>query len=283
MFTATEILRLVDQKRLGLDDRLNRYVSGIPNGGQITIRELLNHTSGVFSYTDDPTWIASFDKNPLETFTPQDAIAIVQKPGNNPAFAAGTPGAWAYSDTNYVLLGLIIEKITGEPANEVIQEDVVDRLHLDRTSFPLASPSIPRPAAHGYLLAGPGQPLRDVTAINPEVAWAAGGMISTLGDLKVWAKANATGALLSSTLQQQHLNMVPTTLGVPSSYGLGILDIAGFLGHTGAIYGYGASVYYLPDADATIVVVTNATSNSFEGSAFTFCEIASLLFPDRFH
>ena len=282
-FTATEILRLVDKKRLGLDDHLDRYVRGIPYGDQITVRELLNHTSGVFNYTDDPTWIANFDKNPLEPFTPQDAIAIVNKPGNNPTFPPGTPGAWAYSDTNYILLGLIIERVTGKPASKVIRDDVIGRLDLDHTSFPATSPKMPRPYAHGYLLTGPGQPLqRDVTAIDPAIAWTAGGMVSTLGDLTVWARANAMGSLLSPALQREHLMTVPTTLSVPSSYGLGIIDIAGFLGHTGAIYGYGASAYYLPQADATIVVVTNAASNSFEASAFTFFLLASLLFPDQF-
>lgn len=279
MFVATEVLRLVDKGRLTLNDHLDRYVGGIAYGNEITIRELLNHTSGVFNYTDDPTWIANFDKNPLEPFTPQDVIAIVNKPGNNPTFVPGTPGAWAYSDTNYILLGLVIEKLTGKPANEVIQRDVVDRLDLDHTSFPSTSPAIPHPLARGYLL----PTSLDVTAIDPAIAWTAGGMISNLKDLKVLAKASATGTLLSPDLQRERLQTVATNQGsLPSSYGLGIFNVAGFLGHSGAIYGYGTTAFYLPSADATIVVVSNAASNSSEGSAFTFLELASLLFPDQF-
>jgi D-alanyl-D-alanine carboxypeptidase len=202
-FTATEILRLVDRKLLSLDsDRLNQFVPGVPYADQITVRQLLNMTAGVFDYTTDPAFTAQFDANPLMSFTPQDFLAIINKPGNNPAFAPGTPGKSQYSDSNYFLLGLIIEKVTHQPLEMVLDEDVVERARLDHTSYP-TTPTIPRPLARGYVPIGSG--LRDVTAVNPGVAGGAGAMISTLPDLRVWAHVLATGTLLSPETQRQRL------------------------------------------------------------------------------
>jgi D-alanyl-D-alanine carboxypeptidase len=281
-FTATEVLRLVDRHLVSLDgDRLSKYVGGVPYGDQITVRQLLNMTAGVFDYTTDPTFIAKFDANPLLPFTPQDALALIEKPGNRPAFAPGTPGQWQYSDSNYVLLGLIIERVTHRPVRRAIEQDVVGPADLEHTSYPV-SPRLPRPFAHGYLNTSAG--LREVTAVNPAVAGAAGAMISTLHDLRVWARVLATGTLLTRETQRQRLQFVDAHLSpeLKTGYGLGLFDIQGFLGHNGAIYGYNTAMFYLPATGATLVVIANESDNSHGVALGTALSIAKLLYPELF-
>jgi D-alanyl-D-alanine carboxypeptidase len=281
-FTATEVLRLVDRHLVSLDgDHLSKWVGGVPYGDQITVRQLLNMTAGVFDYTSDPTFVARFDANPVLPFTPQEVLAIIENPGNKPAFAPGTAGMWQYSDSNYVLLGLIIENVTHQPVGRAIEQDVVDPADLEHTSFPI-SPAIPRPFAHGYLNTPSG--LRDVTAVNPAVAGAAGAMISTLRDLKVWARVLATGTLLTRETQRQRLQFVDAHLSptLKTGYGLGLFDIQGFLGHNGAIYGFNTAMFYLPATGATLVVIANESDN-FHGVALgTAIALAKLLYPELF-
>jgi D-alanyl-D-alanine carboxypeptidase len=280
-FTATEVLRLVDRGLLSLDnDRLSAFVPGVPYGEQITVRQLLNMTAGVFDFTTDPDFTAAFDADPLLPFTPQDVVALITKPGNAPVFPPGAPGQAQYSDSNYVLLGLIIEQVTHRPLASVLEEDVVQPAGLRQTSYP-TTPDMPLPFAHGYLWpAG----VRDVTAVNPAVPGAAGAMISTLGDLETWARVLATGTLLTPETQRQRLQFVdlhaPGTLQV--SYGLGIGNFQGFIGHNGAIYGYNTATFYLLETAATLVVVSNSSTN-FEGVATTTCLlIGKILYPELF-
>lgn len=280
-FTATEILRLVDRKRLTLDDHLDKYVGGVPYGDQITVRELLNMTSGVFDYTSDAAFAAAFDKDPLMAFSPKDALAIINKPGNHPAFLPGAPNMWQYSDTNYVLLQLIVESITHRPLHDVIEDDLISRADLEHTSYP-TTPRIPRPFSHGYLSTTSG--LRDVTALNPAAGGGAGAMIATLDDLSVWARVVATGTLLRPETQRARLQFVDTHLPGPvkTSYGLGILNFQGFLGHNGAIYGFNTEMFYLPQTRATIVVVSNESNNVDGQATIAFYLIAKLLYPGLF-
>lgn len=143
-FTATAILQLIDRGRLALDARLSQFVEGIAYGDRITVEELLNMTAGVYSYTDDETFL-NYHQNPLLPFTPQDAINIIQR--HDPAFEPGTQAR--YSDSNYILLGLIVERVTGRPIDQVIQTQILDPLQMTHTSFP-TTPDMPAPFAHGY-------------------------------------------------------------------------------------------------------------------------------------
>ena len=277
-FTATLILRLVDQGVLGLDDHLSQYVKGIKNGRQITIRQMLNMTSGIFSYTEDEAFGAAFDADPTAPFPPSAAIAIIK--AHEPDFAPGQ--GWHYSDSNYLLLGVIASKVTGRPIDELMEDLVTEPLGLDHTSYP-TSTSIPRPRIRGYL-AQPDGSLRDVTAVNPAVAAGAGAMISTLDDLASYAKALADGTILSRATQRERLDLINVDLSpvLKTGYGLGIFDIQGFLGHDGAIYGYSTAMFHLPQRNATIVVIGNQSSNFTTPSLEAFLRIAQLLFPARF-
>jgi len=274
-FTATAILQLVDEGSLSLDASLSQFVGGIPYGDQITVRELLNMTAGIYDYVDDETILTKYKADPLlPGFTALDAIEIIKQ--HQPDFVPGTSAK--YSDSNYLLLGLIVEKITGRSVGSVIQTKILDKLGMRQTSFP-TTPAMPRPFSRGYFPVVDGVP-RDVTESNPNFALGAGAMISTLGDLRIWAKALATGTLLSPATQQLRLQTIEIQPGV--RYGLGITEINGFFGHTGGILGYGTAVFYLPEADATFVVISNSNAVFTVPAANIFVGLAYYLFPEQF-
>jgi D-alanyl-D-alanine carboxypeptidase len=280
-FTATAALILVDQGRLALDDRLQSFVPGIPNGRDITVRQLLNMTAGVYDFTQDPEFAAAFDADPLAPFPVDRVLAILRR--NPAAFPPGQLGSWQYSDSTYILLGQIIEDAAGEPAGTFIEREIVHALSLPGTSYP-TSPEIPPPASRGYLVVPPGAPERDVTALDPAVAGAAGAMISTVEGLRAWAEALAAGTLLSPAAHAEQTTFVNTHLSPPLriGYGAGLIEINDFVGHNGGIYGFNTAMFELPETGATIVVVANKSSN-FEGVGLeTFMQIAKLLYPERF-
>lgn len=189
----------------------------------------------------------------------------------------GPPGGYYYSNANYVILGMIAQAITGEPINELISTRILRPLHLSHTFFPLTT--APRSLVHGYVTEGVkgfGQRVVDVTkeTMTPAMisfVGAAGAMISTLGDLEVWAKAFATGRLLSASMRREQLEIterspqygvfssLPTTTPavLPASYGLGVLDVGGWLGKDGLVAGYSSAMFYQLSSGATIVVLVN--------------------------
>jgi CubicO group peptidase (beta-lactamase class C family) len=262
-FTATLILQLVDQGKLRLDDPVSKYQPEVPNGAHITIRELLNMTSGLFSYDDDEGFVReAYGTDPYKVWQPEELLAVAFK--HPPYFAPGE--GFHYDNTNYILLGLIIEQMTHLSAEQAFQRYLFGPLGLHQSSLPpLSSSAIPDPHAQGYMygtdFTGKG-PILNVTDWNPSPGWTAGSMISTLHDLQIWAKALATGQLLSAATQQERLSWVfpeANWLGKPYRYGLGVADYAGFLGHNGDLPGYMSWMGYQPQTGATIIVLTNLT------------------------
>ncbi len=258
-FTATVILQLVDQGKLRLDDPVSIYQPEVPNGKNITIRELLNMTSGLFDYYDDKGFVQAHVTDPYRTWQPTELLAVAFK--HQPYFAPGK--GWHYDNTNYILLGLIMEQLTHLSAEQAFQRYLFEPLSMHQTSLPpLSSSAIPAPHAQGYSygtdFTGQG-PLLNVTDWNPSLAWTAGSANSTLHDLQIWAKALATGQLLSAFTQQERLSFVNvgTWLGKPYGYGLGMADFGGFLGHNGQIAGFQCWMGYQPEKRATILVLTN--------------------------
>lgn len=270
--TATVILQLVDEGKLRLEDPVGKYQPEVPNGGNITIRELLNMSSGLFNYTEDKGLNQTFDNDPGKVFSPDELIAIgFQHP---PYFAPGK--GYHYSNTNYVLLGMIIEQLTGMKVEDVFQQRIFQPLGMNSSSLPKrASAVIPDPHPQGYMFgtnvqgleappltpeqaarvdAAAGTP-NNVTTMNPSWAWTAGSAISTLGDLQIWAQALATGKLLSAATQQERLSWITVAPGL--KYGLGIAEFNGFIGHNGQIPGYQSFMAYQPQKGATIIVLTN--------------------------
>jgi D-alanyl-D-alanine carboxypeptidase len=277
-FTGVAILQLVDEGRLSLDDVLSSYLEGVENGDRITIRNLLDMTSGLFDFTSDDKFLKDFTDHPLMFFAPQDVLDILQR--HKPDFSPGEKVS--YCDTNYILLGMIVEKVTGQPVQTTITEKLLKPLGLKHTSFPTA-PAIPEPFAHGYYAGEDGKgEFKDYTATNPAVAWTAGAMISTLADLRLWGKALATGALLTPARHAEQMRfgtMTPKPLYV--GYGFGIANFGGLIGHNGAIFGYTTAMFYWPEADAMIVLAGNQASNFSNAATEITIQIAEHLFPGR--
>ncbi|MFD5100341.1 serine hydrolase domain-containing protein [Streptomyces albidochromogenes] len=281
-FTATVVLQLVQEGRLSLDDPVAAYRPEVPNGKNITIRQLLQMTSGLYNYAEDPSFNRRLDRHPEARWTPRELLDIAF---SHPAyFRPGT--GWHYSNTNYVLLGLIAEQLTDRPLGRLMRERVFGPLGLHRTSLANET-SLPGPYAQGYQFIGnvagltapvltgkaaaaadwsAGNP-RNVTHASGSAGWAAGAAASTVDDLRRWAPALATGTLLDPRTQRERLTFIPTstTPGRPS-YGLGIADVNGFLGHDGQISGYNSFVGHDPERRATVVVLTNL-NQSPDGTA----------------
>jgi D-alanyl-D-alanine carboxypeptidase len=273
--TGEAVLLLVDEGKIGLDDPVEKYLPGmVPNGVNITIRQMLDMTSGIYNGTEDPDFNATIDAKPETIWTPQEFIALALK--HPPYFAPGT--GFHYSNTNYELLGLIVEKQSGTALDNFMAERIFKPLGMTSTILPKADkPAMPSPHGRGYLfgtnvdgmkaynamIAGnakdaivpwaAGKPPVDATEFSTSYAWASGSVISTIRDMQVWAKALAIGNLLKPETQKQRIRRSP-----PAHYGLGITDSVGkFLGHNGAIPGFQTLIGYEPQTGTTIVVFAN--------------------------
>jgi D-alanyl-D-alanine carboxypeptidase len=260
--TGTIVLQLVDEGKLGLDQPLSDFRPDVPGAGTITIRQLLNMTSGLFDYGDDPALHRALDEHPQQPWTAEQLVEIGLQ--HRPYFAPGQ--GWHYSNTNYAVLGLIAEQLTGTPLQQLFQERLFGPLGMSQSLYPdLASSALPAPSAHGYLygslsdveagMPAQAQSLRDVTDYSPSFGGAAGAVISTLDDLHRWAPALANGTLLEPTTQAERLTWVDLAPGL--QYGLGIQNANGMLGHNGAIPGFQSYLGYDPDHALTVVVLTN--------------------------
>ncbi len=257
-FTVTALLQLVDQRRIGLDDPIGKYVSGVPNGDRITLRDLAGMRSGLFNYSEDDDLVKAFLADPEQHFTPQQLLDHAFK--HPVQFAPGEK--FDYCNTNLILLGLVVEKITGRPLQDVIRQEVLEPAGLGRTLFP-TSAKLPEPRPHGYTNQSASGRTEDATDWNPSWAWAAGAMISNLQDLRSWARTLATGRLLTPETQAERMRTTP--MDVPGAgYGLGIFNVQGWIGHNGSLPGYESLTIYLPQAQATLVVLIN-TDIPYEG------------------
>ncbi|MEU6226559.1 serine hydrolase domain-containing protein [Streptomyces sp. NPDC047042] len=250
-FTVTALLELVDDHRIRLDDPISRHVPGVPNGRHITLRHLAEMRSGLFPYTSDPDFVHDLLSDPQRYFTPREVLAYGFKHENT--FAPGTE--FQYSNTNLVLLGLVIEKVSGQRLADFIEERVLQPARLHHTLFP-QGPEFPEPHPRGYTNQTLSGAVADATDWNPSWAWAAGAMISDLRDLRRWADIVATGTLLTPQTQAERLKTLPT--GLPGlSYGLGIFRTGGWIGHNGSIPGYQTVTVHLPSQKATLVIMIN--------------------------
>ncbi|MEU8527418.1 serine hydrolase domain-containing protein [Streptomyces sp. NPDC048629] len=249
-FTVTALLELVDEDEVGLDDTIDKYVDGVPNGDKITLRQLAGMRSGLFNYTADEDFFDAFTSDPDQPFTPEQLLAYSFKHPVN--FQPGEE--FEYSNTNTILLGLVVEKVSGMPLDEYIDENVVQPAGLRHTLFPTDA-AFPSPHAHGYTNQTASGDVEDATDWNPSWGWAAGAMISNLQDMRTWARVVATGTLLSPETQAERLEAPQTVPG--SGYGLGIFDVQGWIGHNGSLPGYESLTVYLPEAQATLVVLLN--------------------------
>lgn len=267
-FTGETILRLVDEGKLALDDKVSKYqpqVLGVAGGGAevITIRQLLNMSSGFFDFQEDEPFVKEASEQPDTAFDPKYVVGVAMK---HPLYF--TPGSsFHYSNTNTVLLGLIIQQVAGQTVADAFYQQLFGPLGMTHSGIPdRYNSSVPDPHPRGYYYATPaeyaarGVP-RDETTWNPSWGWTAGAAISQVDDLMIWAKALGTGKLLkpATFAQQQQYVDVP---GSTAKYGLAIFNFDGYIGHNGSLPGYTSFVAYSPTRKATIVVLTNLTTPS---------------------
>jgi D-alanyl-D-alanine carboxypeptidase len=278
-WTATVILQLVQEGKIALGDPVSKYRPDIPNGENITIEELLNMRSGLFNYTETYQLLHNMDVDPQSVWNPEQLLALGV--GLPPYFEPGA--GFHYSNTNYVLLGLIAEQIEQKSLQEIFQERLITPLGLADTSFPaIDDASLPTPYSNGYMytdnvrtittFALPADLLaqaeagtllpNDQTDANPSWAWSAGAGISTIGDLATLIEAIVGGDLLDPELQEQRLqNVVPPDPASTSAYGWGIIRSAtGFYEHGGLINGYNSYSGYDPVNKVTVVLWTNLST-----------------------
>lgn len=253
-FTVTALLRLIDEGKASLDDPISDYVDGVKDGDRITLRHLAGMTSGIADYSQNPEWVAGLLQDPRAQVTPQSLVDVVK---DEPLHSE--PGStFEYSNSNTILIGLAIERISGKPLAEVVQEEVAEPLGLEHTFLPEAD-EFPVPHAEGYTRQTLDESEATATEWNPSWGWAAGAMISDLEDLKTWVPALATGKLLSPELQQERLEVTPFDAADPASgYGLGVFRINGWIGHNGSLPGYKTVAIYLPEKEMTLVAMVNS-------------------------
>lgn len=266
---ATVMLQLQAEGRADIDATVDHYLPGLVRGNghdgtRITVRQLMNHTSGVFNFTEDATFAKKvlgieFLNSRYDDWTPQQVIALALQ--NPPQFEPGT--AWKYSNTNYLLLGLIIEKLTGRPYAEEIERRVTRPLGMSATYFPGTDPHVPAPTRHySTFTEDPGKTY-DVTELNPSWAWAAGEMVTNSSDLNRFYAALLGGRLLRPAQLQQMTSTVSTEGNLPRQrYGLGLIEYettcgVKVWGHSGGIHGSSTQAFGTKDGRHMITLNFN--------------------------
>lgn len=260
-FAATMVLQLVGEGKVDLEAPVERYLPGVIPGDQgITVRQLMNHSSDLFNYTTDPEFADSFIQQRLRTYTPEQlaGLAMEHEPEYDPA-----PDEPSYSNTNYVLLGMLVEELTGNDFRSELRERVLHPAGLRHTHFPVRSPYIKGPNGHGYLgLQGPDGPLTDVTVFNPSWAWTAGAIVSTTSDLNRFYQELLAGELLAPELVDEMQKTEPLNSGSP--YGLGIYPMrmcgTTVWGHDGRFPGFVTLSFTSPDGQRQITLSLTETT-----------------------
>ncbi|WP_251982550.1 serine hydrolase domain-containing protein [Streptomyces violaceusniger] len=269
---AAVTLRLAAQKRLGLDDTVEKHLPGLVrghgnDGRNITIRQLLNHTSGLFDYTEDPALARQLSAAADRTRTPASLVRTALT--HRPYFAPGSK--WRYSNTNYVLLGMVVQRATGHSYAAEARREELDPLRLHGTSFPGTRTTLPAPHGRAYTRDGGARDSearsdgarRDVTDLNPSFAGAAGELVSTLDDLS----RLLSGLLRGTVVPPAELRQMRNTSASDGQYGMGLFPVrlpcgVTLWGHNGEINGSYALAVATPDGRHTLAYRLNSTAGS---------------------
>ncbi|HUR19855.1 MAG TPA: serine hydrolase domain-containing protein [Vicinamibacterales bacterium] len=273
-FFAALALQLIESGRLDLDAPISKYLGDrpwfprLPNASSITVRHLMTHTSGLVRYEMNPKFTADLRAQPDKAWSPEEEVAYLLDA--TPPFAAGQ--GWDYSDTNYIVLGMIMEKITGTKAYDEIRARFLTPLKLNGV-VPQTGPDIPK-LVNGY--AGATDPLglpdemmvNGRLAINPQFEWAGGGFATSAGDLARWGHAlyAAAGGPVTPAMRNLMVNAaVPARLGPQVSYGLGVIvrpttPVGPVWGHSGFFPGYQSELVHAVDKGITVAVQINTSA-----------------------
>ncbi|ORB21323.1 serine hydrolase [Mycolicibacterium moriokaense] len=248
-FTITALLQLVDQGKLRLDDPIAEYIPGVPSGDVITLRLLAQMQSGLVTYDGTPEFEAAFIADPQRTFTPQQLLDFaLDKPLQ---FPPGTK--FDYCNTNTVLLGLVVEKVSGQSLADYVSEHILVPLKLTHTSIPTTT-AIPDPHPQGYTVIDGAE--RITTNWNPSWAWSAGNMISALDDMRIWGRALSSGELISEEMRRERFRSA-LPMSESAKYGVGAFETGAWVGHSGVTPGFETVVVGLPEEQSTLVIFAN--------------------------
>lgn len=268
-YCAAVVMQLVAEKKINLDDRIEKYFgkepwfTRLPNARDITIRQLMNHTSGLVRYELNEKFTADLSRNPDKVWSGEDRLAYLFD--TKAAFEAGK--GWDYSDTNYIVVGMIIERVTKNTFYDEAKKRILRPLGLKRT-VPTDSRTIPG-LAQGY--AGPNNPFGGTDAmikdgkfaVNPQFEWTGGGFASTSVDLARWAKALYEGRAFDRRLLEEMIAGVPARLGPDAKYGLACIirpTPRGITyGHSGFFPGYMTDMMYFPEMKVAIAIQVNTS------------------------
>ncbi len=277
-FVVGVLLQLVDENKLSLDDPVSRFPIGvkIPNGDAITVRELCNMRSGLFEAYDTPQ-VNAMNITPQTKFDPHQLIALAVR--QKPYFAPGK--GYHYSNTNYLILGLIIEAVTHDSVANEIRRRFLEPYKLTQTSYP-DSQAMPDPWAHGYALDKQGN-WEDVSNTIPvSLMGAAGAMISNMWDIKRWIQLYVTGKVSGPKTYHDLIDCKPTGDG-DLAFGLALGRSAGWYGYTGGLPGYNTADYYFPPNHTTIVAWVTLQKNSPPPGVASaiFRDIARIMTPNN--
>ena len=268
-YASAVAMQLIHEGKIALEDPISKYLgtepwfSRLPNAQSITIRQLMNHTSGLVRYEFNERFTADLTASPDRVWKPHELVTYILDTAA--PFAAGQ--GWDYSDTNYIVLGMIMEKVTGRAFYDLARERVLRPAGLTET-VPSDSRTIPG-LANGY--AGASNPFGGTDAmlvegrmvINPQFEWTGGGMASTAADLARWGKRLYEGGAFDPAMLPRLLDGVPARLGQNTKYGLGVIiretPSGTFYGHSGFFPGYQAELLYLPAVKAAVAFQVNSS------------------------
>jgi D-alanyl-D-alanine carboxypeptidase len=281
--TAAVIVQLIQEGKLSFDDPISKYVQDVPNGDNITITQLLKMRSGLYNYTNAPELAESLDHDPDRVWTMEELHDMAFK--RPPHFAPGAE--FEYNNTNYLLLGLVAEKIEGQPLASIFQDRLFGPLGMKSSVLPAStSNAIPEPYSHGYLYGGSSYALVDApypadlqaaaragtlkpnddTWQNPSPYFAAGGIISTADDLATWIRALVGGKVFDADYQRRWLDSPEAEDpknpdGQKYGYGIAVITFGPnkIYFHGGEMPGYNSFMGHDPQNDVTLIVWTSLT------------------------
>jgi D-alanyl-D-alanine carboxypeptidase len=275
-FVATAILQLVEEGKLRKSDTLSKWYPDFPNADEITIDDLLRMRSGIPHYWNEETLRHYYD-NPKQNVTNEDIIEATAAKADQ---FKPPDQETEYSDTNYNILGAILEKVSGNDIATQLDQSIISPLGLENTFYP-TDDELPGDL-HGYGLDPKSGEFEDKTTLNPAPSDGAGAMISDMSDLAVWSRALYKGDLLTPKTQQARLE-VQRGEGVSASsgYGEGIAKLGKLWGHGGTIAGFSTDMWYLPEEDATIVISVNRCDETYVNrSNYVLLPVLMSLFPE---
>lgn len=256
-FTATLVLSLVADGQIDLDAPIDSYLPGLlPYSEPITVRQLLQHRSGLFDYGEvlwaNPKLVA---QSRHRDYAPADLVRVATREPLQ--FTPGTQ--FLYSNTDYVLLGLLVEKVTGHSYAHELSQRVLDPAGLRHTYVAGHDPRLRQPSAHGYEAVHPSNQLTDLTTYNMSVAWASGDLVSTTHDLNLFYSALLDGRLLPPDLLRQMQQSAPAFPGFEYGLGLGHTEMCGqqLWGHVGGVPGYGTYSFTSQQSARQITISVN--------------------------